>query len=139
MTEGKLVLISAAVGAAGGIIGALGGALITGLIGLYQSKSQDRRDAIKLAAEAAWKDYELRAGKGIPSSPAFIFVWYHVRLMQLIERGKLTREAITQVHLEKGRTQQSICRYSRGKGERLSKPRWCLRAYRPFVSSSRCA
>jgi hypothetical protein len=118
MTEGKQVLISAAVGAAGGIIGALGGALITGLIGLYQSKSQDRRDAIKLAAEAAWKDYELRAGKGIPSSPAFIFVWYHVRLMQLIERGKLTREAITQVHLEKDELNKAFVDIAeeRGKG-----------------------
>jgi hypothetical protein len=45
MTEGKLAVISAAVGAAG----ALGGALIAGLISLYQSQRQDRRDAIKLA------------------------------------------------------------------------------------------
>jgi hypothetical protein len=85
MTEAKVTLISAAVGAIALMGGAFGGALITGVLNLIQSRSQQRRDAIRLAAETAWKDYELRVEKGIPSSPAFIYVWYHVRLMQLAQ------------------------------------------------------
>jgi len=116
MSEAKLTLISAAAGAAAVIIGAL----IAGLFNYLQSARQDRRDAIKLAAEAAWKDYELRVDKGIPSSPAFIFVWYHVRLMQLIERDKLTREAIAQVHLQKDELTKAFADIAEERGTRAA-------------------
>ncbi len=90
MSEGFYTLMGAAVGALASICGLL-----------ISSWLQDRRDRIRLAAEAAWKDYELQMEKGVPSSSAAIFVWYHVRLMQLIERGKLTREALKDVLREK--------------------------------------
>ena len=90
MSEGLYTVIGAAIGA------------LASLGSLYVSSwFQERRDRIRLAAEAAWKDYELRVQKGIPSSYAAIFVWYHVRFMQLIERDKLTPEAIKTVLREK--------------------------------------
>jgi hypothetical protein len=56
---------------------------------------------------------------GVPSSSPVIFVWYHIRLMQLIEKDKLTREAIKQVlrkkdDLNTAFTEMAVERRTRG-------------------------
>jgi hypothetical protein len=77
------------------------GGVIAAVPVLIQSRRQERREALRLAADAALKDYESRAQKDVPSSSPIIFVWYYIRLMQLIEKNKLTREAIKQALREK--------------------------------------
>jgi hypothetical protein len=83
------------------LISALIGGLIAAVPVLVQSRRQERREALRLAADAALKDYESRAQKDVPSSSPIIFVWYYIRLMQLIEKNKFTKEAIKQTLREK--------------------------------------
>ena len=83
------------------LVSAVIGGLIAALPVIIQTKRQERGEAIRLAAEAGLKAYEAQVDKGVPSSSPIIFVWYHIRLMQLIEEGKLTRNAIKQVLREK--------------------------------------
>jgi len=90
MSDAVMYLISAVVGGA-----------IAAVPVFIQSRRQERREAFKLAAETAWKDYEFQQQKGIPTSSAIIFVWQHVRLMKLIEDDKLTRHEIKRVLREK--------------------------------------
>jgi hypothetical protein len=52
MSEAELSLLSVVVGA----LSAIGGTLISSGFNLFQSKGQERREAIKLAAEASSRD-----------------------------------------------------------------------------------
>jgi predicted nucleotidyltransferase len=76
------------------LLGVIIGALITAVPVYLQSKRQERREALRLAAEAGLKDYESRVAKDIPSSSPIIFVWLYIRLMKLIEEDALTDEDI---------------------------------------------
>jgi hypothetical protein len=100
------------------LISVVVGALIPIVPNLIKSKRQERREAIKLAAEAAWKDYELQVQRGVQSSSAIIFVWYHIRLMQQIVRGKLTPEAIKEVLREKDELNAAFAEMSVERGNR---------------------
>jgi len=86
-----------------GLIGALIGAGASFGAIYIQSWIQDRRAAVRLAAELALEDYKLRmqaAPPGTPFPPATVFIDYQVKIMKLIERGKLTPETLKDLSLE---------------------------------------
>lgn len=89
MSESYLPWLSGAFG----LIGALIGAAASVLTVYFQMKIQDRRALLRQAAELAQADYELRIEKAPPGTqfpPISLFLTYEVKLLKLIERGKLS-------------------------------------------------
>jgi hypothetical protein len=92
-----------------GFIGVLIGSLTSIVTLVVQNAYQNRREAQQLIFDTAFKDYELRfryAGKGTPQRASFpVILAYHQRMIELIEKGRLTPEAakeILQAQVEMG-------------------------------------
>ena len=81
-----------------GLVGALIGALASIITIWIQSRTQDRRERLRHAAELALEDYKLqlelanKSGKSVSIPPVVIFLHYHSELMELMEKGKVNPE-----------------------------------------------
>ena len=109
MSETYLPLIYGAFGLIGAMIGGViaAAASLGGIV--IQSKIQDRRAAVRLAADLALHDYKLRREASPRSTfpPASVFVAYEVQIMKLIERGKLTPESYKSVSRKYDKLQEA--------------------------------
>lgn len=96
---------------ASGFVGALIGALASIITMLIQAKTQDRRERLRHAADLALEDYKLqlelanKSGKSVSIPPVVLFLHYHIELMELMEKGKVTpaslqklAESNTEIH-----------------------------------------
>jgi hypothetical protein len=109
MSESYLPWISGAFGLIGAVIGGVIGAAAS-FGGIFiQSKIQDRRAAVRLAARLALDDYKLRRETSPRSTfpPASVFVAYEVQIMKLIEKGKLTPAAYKSVSRKYDKLQEA--------------------------------
>ena len=89
MTNSYLPWITGAFGLLGALIGA--GASVLTIY--FQLKIQDRRALLRQATELAQSDYRYRvehAPPGTPFPPIAVFIAYEVRLLKLMEKGRLT-------------------------------------------------
>ena len=89
MTNSYLPWITGAFGLLGALIGA--GASVLTIY--FQLKIQDRRALLRQATELAQSDYRYRvehAPLGTPFPPIAVFIAYEVRLLKLMEKGRLT-------------------------------------------------
>ena len=89
MSEAYLPWMSGAFALIGALIGAAG----TTLTVYFQNKVQDRRDLLRHAADLARADYEFRVENAPPGTqflPLSVFLAYEVKLLRLLEKGKLT-------------------------------------------------
>ena len=90
MSPACLAWTTGAFGLLGALIGA--GASIAAI--WIQSRTQDRRERLRHAAELAFEDYKLRTEQikniGGTMPPMSLFIAYQVELLDLIEQGKFT-------------------------------------------------
>ncbi len=99
MTENYLPWITGAFG----LIGALIGAGASVLTIYYQLKIQDRRALLRHAVELAQSDYKYRvehAPPGTTMPPIAVFIAYEVRLLKLMEKGRLTSASFRRLSAE---------------------------------------
>jgi len=91
------------------LLSALAGALIGGLAsvgGIFISgRLESRRQLTRLAYEAGQADFKLaleNAGNGGPRRvmPLTSFIYFHVKYMQLIEGGSLSKESLEKLRKE---------------------------------------
>ena len=89
MSESYLPWLSGAFGLIGALIGTAGSVTII----YFQTKIQDRRALLRHAAEMVQADYRLRMEQAPPGTkfpPISVFLAYEVKLLKLIEEGRLT-------------------------------------------------
>jgi hypothetical protein len=94
-----------------GLIGAVIGAAASFGAILIQSKMQDRRAAIRHAAELGLADYKLRMQIALPGTkfpPAALFIAYEMKIMKLLEKGKLTPEAYKRLSREQDELHKAV-------------------------------
>ena len=99
MTNSYLPWITGAFGLLGALIGA--GASVLTIY--FQLKIQDRRALLRQATELAQSDYRYRvehAPPGTPFPPIAVFIAYEVRLLKLMEKGRLTPAAFRRLSAE---------------------------------------
>ena len=83
---------------ASGLAGAVIGALASIAAMWIQARTQDRRERLRHAADLALEDYKFqldlatKSGKKVSIPPVVLFLHYHIELMDLMEKGKLTAE-----------------------------------------------
>ena len=84
-----------------GLIGAMIGSLTSIGTLLVQNAFQNRRESQRLIFDTAFKDYELRfryATESTPQRAAFpVILAYHQKMIDLIEKGKLTPFAAKEI------------------------------------------
>ncbi len=96
MTDVYVPLLSA-------LVGALIGATASVLTVWVQARIGDRRERLRHVADLAQQDYRLRlelaqkSGRSVSCPPLVVFLHYHMELMQLLETGRLTPEALREV------------------------------------------
>jgi hypothetical protein len=99
MSESYLPWLSGAFG----LIGALIGAAASVLTVYFQTKLQDQRALLRHAAELARADYKLRVERAPPGTqfpPVSVFLAYEVKLLNLIEKGKLNPASFRRLSAE---------------------------------------
>ena len=92
------------------VLGTLGGALVGavgGWVGSYiQSQAELRRERLRLALETGIREWEVsvNAAMKIPGNhriaPSVTFVHYNARILELLEKGKLTPEGVLRLSKE---------------------------------------
>ena len=92
------------------LISGFAGALIGGAVSVVtmwlQQHFQSRRDTARLASEIALRDYEHalelarargKGGRKVTSYPVTLYIAYHTKLLDLIQRRKLTPETLREM------------------------------------------
>lgn len=86
-----------------GLIGALIGAIASIVTVWVQSKTQDRRERLRHAADLALEDYKLqldlvhKSGKKVSIPPVSLYLHYHLGLMELMEKGNLNTDTMREL------------------------------------------
>jgi len=84
-----------------GLVGVMIGSLTSIVTLLVQNAYQNRRESQRLIFDTAFKDYELRfryASKSTPQRASFpVILAYHQRMIELIEKEKLTPSAAKEI------------------------------------------
>ena len=81
-----------------GFVGALIGAFASITTIWIQAKIQDKRERLRHAADLALEDYKLNldmannSGEKYSAPPIVLFLHYHLKLMELMEKGDVTPE-----------------------------------------------
>ena len=88
---------------ASGLVGALIGALASIITIWVQSNIHDRRERLRHAADLALEDYKIqldladKSGQYVELQPIVLYLHYHLRLIELMEKGKLTPKTLREV------------------------------------------
>lgn len=105
------------------VIGSVGGALVGALGGcvgvLISARSGERQHRQRLAFEVGFREWErvseaaqlmakAHPGKTVAVAPPFAFVLMNDRILELLEHGNLTPEAVRQVMADRDRLSEQI-------------------------------
>lgn len=96
------------------LFGAVIGAVVSIVTVWIQSKTVDRIDRLRHAADLALQDYLIqlelaeKSGKRFSSPPVALFFHYHLGLMDLMEKQKLDTDAIKKLAHENSQSMEEI-------------------------------
>jgi len=96
------------------LFGAVIGAVASIVTVWIQSKTADRRDRLRHAADLALQDYRIqlelaeKSGKRFSAPPVALFLHYHLGLMDLMEKQKLDTSAIKKLAHENAQFMEAI-------------------------------
>ena len=97
-----------------GLVGALIGAMASIITIWVQARIQDRREKIRHAADLALEDYKLqidmanKSGRQASIPPVVLFLHYHLELMNLMEKGRLTPERLKKLSEKNAEIEDAI-------------------------------
>jgi len=89
-----------------GLVGALIGASASVVTMIIQSRIHDKRERMRLVKELAIHDYEKQyeigkaSGRGFNVIPIVVFMHYHSKLIEVMEKDELTPEVAKKLHEE---------------------------------------
>jgi hypothetical protein len=107
------------------LIGALIGAGASVMTVYFQTKIQDRRALLRHAAEMAQADYKLRMEQAPPGTkfpPISVFLAYEVKLLNLIEEGRLTPTSFRRLSAEQDKLYDAAFAVAAERAQRPSHP-----------------
>jgi hypothetical protein len=86
-----------------GLIGAIIGALASIMTIIVQSRAQNKRERTRMAAQLAIEDYKMsiemavKSGLRVSVTPPTAYLHYHMKLMDLLEKGSLDPDTLRQI------------------------------------------
>jgi hypothetical protein len=107
-----------------GAFGALIGASASIAAMILQQRAQSRRERLNMAAKLAMDDYRLHhdfaptLGKSVSIQPVVVYLHYHTRIMDEIERGTLNPDTLRRIQEENVEMMGVIATMNKEMGEK---------------------
>ncbi|HUN54062.1 MAG TPA: hypothetical protein VMU29_02785 [Smithella sp.] len=108
-----------------GLIGALIGATASIVTIIVQSRLQDKRERIKMAAQIAMDDVKtnveiaLKSGRKAAIPPPIVYLHYNIKLMELLENNKLDSHTLRVITEENRKLIDSLKLLNKEREEQL--------------------